>query len=96
MSRIQFITWNFSSFSLQKFKLSIANTVIGQDNSNLQSMNTSDLLDLFQVSGSSQQQPGKTKVLLLLLLMMVFFILLVVVVVVVVVGWSTGWSQGRG
>lgn len=43
------------SFSLQKFKLGIANTVIGQDNSSLHSMNTSDLLDLFQVSGSQHQ-----------------------------------------
>ena len=41
--------------SLQKFKLGIANTVIGQDNSSLHSMNTSDLLDLFQVSGSQHQ-----------------------------------------
>ena len=45
--------------SLQKFKLSIANTVIGQDNSSLQSMNTSDLLDLFQVS---EGQAGDHKV----------------------------------
>jgi len=34
---------------LQKFKLSIANTVITQDNSSLQSMDTSQLLDLFSV-----------------------------------------------
>ena len=34
---------------LQKFKLSIANTVISQDNSSLQSMDTSQLLDLFTV-----------------------------------------------
>ena len=36
-------------FRLQKFKLSIANTVITQDNSSLQSMDTSQLLDLFSV-----------------------------------------------
>ena len=48
-------------YSLQKFKLSIANTVIGQDNSNLQSMNTSELLDLFQVS-EAQGNWGKEKV----------------------------------
>ena len=36
--------------SLQKFKLNIANTVITQENSNLLSMNTSDLLDLFQLA----------------------------------------------
>jgi hypothetical protein len=47
--------------SLQKFKLGIANTVIGHDNSSLQSMNTSDLLDLFQVSGSVPQS-SKSKV----------------------------------
>lgn len=47
--------------SLQKFKLSIANTVIGQDNSNLQLMNTSDLLGLFQVS-ERQEDWGKRKV----------------------------------
>lgn len=41
-------------FSLQKFKLNIANTVIGQDNSSLQTMNTADMLDLFQVSGSEE------------------------------------------
>ena len=34
-------------FRLQKFKLTIANTVITQDNSSLQSMGTDQLLDLF-------------------------------------------------
>eukprot|EP00794_Sanderia_malayensis_P009220 gene9220-10194_t len=34
---------------LQKFKLSIANTIITQDNSSLHSMDTSQLLDLFSV-----------------------------------------------
>lgn len=33
--------------SLQKFKLSIANTVINADNASLKSMNTDQLLDLF-------------------------------------------------
>lgn len=37
-------------YSLQKFKLNLANTVISQENSSLLSMNTSDLLDLFQLS----------------------------------------------
>lgn len=46
-------------FSLQRFKLNIANTVIGQDDSHLR--DRSDLLGLFQVSGS-QQQWGKDKV----------------------------------
>lgn len=37
-------------YSLQKFKLNLANTVISQENSSLLSMNTSELLDLFQLS----------------------------------------------
>ena len=45
--------------SLQKFKLNIANTVISQDNSSLQAMNTSDLLDLFQISGTSNHRGNK-------------------------------------
>lgn len=32
---------------LQKFKMSIANTVISQDNASMQSMGTEQLLDLF-------------------------------------------------
>jgi len=40
--------------SLQKFKLNIANTVISQENSSLLSMNTSELLDLFQLSEASE------------------------------------------
>ena len=39
--------------SLQKFKLNLANTVISQENSSLLSMNTSDLLDLFQLSDTA-------------------------------------------
>ncbi|KAG0251256.1 TATA-binding protein-associated factor mot1 [Actinomortierella ambigua] len=35
---------------LQKFKLNIANTVINQQNSGLQSMGTDQILDLFQIS----------------------------------------------
>ncbi|CAN8070579.1 unnamed protein product [Agarophyton chilense] len=35
--------------SIQKFKTHIANTVVNRDNSNLQSMNTEDLFDLFKV-----------------------------------------------
>ena len=34
---------------MQKFKLNIANTVITQENASLLSMNTSDILDLFQL-----------------------------------------------
>lgn len=39
------------TFSLQKFKLNIANTVVTQENNSLLSMNTSDFLDLFQLGG---------------------------------------------
>ena len=49
--------------SLQKFKLNIANTVITQENTSLLSMNTSQLLDLFQLStdtGSGDMPPGGT------------------------------------
>ncbi|KAF9987784.1 TATA-binding protein-associated factor mot1 [Modicella reniformis] len=38
---------------LQKFKLNIANTVINQQNSGIQSMGTDQILDLFQVSGDN-------------------------------------------
>jgi TATA-binding protein-associated factor len=37
---------------LQKFKLNIANSVINQQNSGLQNMNTNQILDLFSVDGS--------------------------------------------
>ncbi|XP_038069588.1 TATA-binding protein-associated factor 172-like isoform X2 [Patiria miniata] len=40
---------------LQKFKMNIANTVITQDNSSLQSMGTDQLLDLFSLD---QNRPG--------------------------------------
>lgn len=43
---------------LQKFKMSIANTVINQENSSLQSMGTEQLLNLFtldQVGGGAQR-----------------------------------------
>lgn len=42
--------------SLQKFKLNIANTVITQENSSLLSMNTSDILDLFQLGENQKPQ----------------------------------------
>ncbi|XP_031555940.1 TATA-binding protein-associated factor 172-like [Actinia tenebrosa] len=42
---------------LQKFKLTIANTVISQDNSSLQTMDTGQLLDLFSV----EKQGNETK-----------------------------------
>ena len=39
-------------YSLQKFKLSLASTVVSQDNSSLAAMDTSSLLDLFNFDGS--------------------------------------------
>ena len=46
--------------SLQKFKLNIANTVITQENSSLLSMNTADLLDLFQLSEMTESKTEST------------------------------------
>ena len=46
----------FSYSRLQKFKLNIANSVITQDNSSLQTMDTGQLLDLFSV-----EKEGKKK-----------------------------------
>ena len=43
-------------FRLQKFKLNIANTVITQDNSSLQSMDTSQLFDLFNADSGKQEK----------------------------------------
>jgi len=44
---------------LQKFKLNIANTVITRDNSSLQSMDTSQLLDLFAVDSGKEDKSKK-------------------------------------
>lgn len=44
---------------LQKFKLTIANTVISSENSSLDSMATDQLLDLFELS-SSEKESGKS------------------------------------
>lgn len=41
---------------LQRFKLQIANTVISSENSNLQTMGTEQLLDLFQFESKQQQK----------------------------------------
>ena len=41
---------------LQRFKLQIANTVISQENSNLQTMGTEQLLDLFQYENRQQDK----------------------------------------
>jgi len=43
---------------LQKFKLNIANTVINQDNSSLQTMSTNELLNLFDYSSSESKGKG--------------------------------------
>ena len=44
---------------LQKFKLTIANTVISSENASLDSMATDQLLDLFELS-SSEKESGKS------------------------------------
>lgn len=55
---------------LQKFKMTIANTVISQENSSLQTMGTDQLLDLFSLddekkgqssAGSNQSESGSSK-----------------------------------
>ncbi|KAG0337819.1 TATA-binding protein-associated factor mot1, partial [Podila horticola] len=46
---------------LQKFKLNIANTVINQQNSGLQSMGTDQILDLFQITGEDDSDSNKKK-----------------------------------
>ncbi|KAG0207805.1 TATA-binding protein-associated factor mot1 [Mortierella sp. GBA30] len=46
---------------LQKFKLNIANTVINQQNSGIQSMGTDQILDLFQISGEDEADAKKKK-----------------------------------
>lgn len=43
---------------LQKFKMSIANTVISQDNASLQSMGTDQLLDLFTLDKVRPEEAG--------------------------------------
>lgn len=42
-------------YSLQKFKINIANTVISQDNTSLLSMATDQLLDLFSLDNDWEQ-----------------------------------------
>ncbi|KAG0222703.1 TATA-binding protein-associated factor mot1 [Mortierella sp. GBA43] len=46
---------------LQKFKLNIANTVINQQNSGIQSMDTDQILDLFQINGDDDSAKKKSK-----------------------------------
>ena len=45
----QYLFSMLTCLSLQKFKLGIANTVVSQQNSSLETMNTGDLLDLFSI-----------------------------------------------
>ena len=45
---------------LQKFKLTIANTVISSDNSNLQTMATDQLLDLFSFGNNKNDTNSKS------------------------------------
>jgi TATA-binding protein-associated factor len=48
--------------SLQKFKLNIANTVVNEQNSGLDSMNTDQVLDLFNVdNGEVERSSGTSK-----------------------------------
>jgi TATA-binding protein-associated factor len=45
---------------LQRFKLNIASSVVTQQNSGLASMNTNEVLDLFQVSAEGEpKKPAK-------------------------------------
>lgn len=46
---------------LQKFKLNIANTVVNQQNSGLHSMDTDQILDLFNVSNGKEKDATKKK-----------------------------------
>lgn len=48
----------YGRFSLQKFKLNIANTVVNEQNSGLESMNTDQVLDLFNADTTAANQPG--------------------------------------
>jgi TATA-binding protein-associated factor len=41
-------------YSLQRFKLNIASSVVTQQNSGLSSMNTGEVLDLFGVTGETK------------------------------------------
>ncbi|XP_024523098.1 TATA-binding protein-associated factor BTAF1 [Selaginella moellendorffii] len=47
--------------NLQRFKLSIANTVINADNASISSMDTGQLLDLFTFDGKKANVPGTSK-----------------------------------
>lgn len=53
-------THTHTHHSLQKFKLNLANTVISHENASLLSMNTSELLDLFQLSETPEATKTET------------------------------------
>ncbi|RUS21143.1 hypothetical protein BC937DRAFT_93516 [Endogone sp. FLAS-F59071] len=46
---------------LQKFKLNIANTIVNQQNTGLQSMDTDQILDLFNVTSSSEEEKARKR-----------------------------------
>ncbi|KAG1243725.1 hypothetical protein G6F68_015724 [Rhizopus microsporus] len=46
---------------LQKFKLNIANSIVNQQNSGLQSMDTDQILDLFNIGGQGEGAKKKQK-----------------------------------
>ena len=55
-------TFLFYYYRLQKFKLNIANSIVNQQNSGLQSMDTEQILDLFNVTtdhNGRSQKGGK-------------------------------------
>jgi len=49
-----------ANYSLQKFKLKIANTVVSKENQSFASMNTSQLLDLFNYTGANSSKKRAT------------------------------------
>ena len=54
------MTYCWGKLRLQKFKMNIANSVVNQDNSSLRSMDTNQLLDLFDLqSDQSTEKAGK-------------------------------------
>lgn len=50
-----------SCFRLQKFKLSVANSVINQENTSLQNMGTDQLLDLFTLDNKGEKITSHSK-----------------------------------
>lgn len=46
---------------MQQFKLNVANTVISEDNSSLQTMGTSNLLDLFSLDEAKDRESASKR-----------------------------------